>query len=112
MARFKPSAPFTTPASLQNVTYQAIQGVRVKEYGPGELIFLNFRTFGGTEVEVNGIIAVEHTAVVETWYRPDIKSDSRLTIAGRTFEVLGEPEDIELRHQYLRLKVKEIKGGA
>lgn len=112
MARFKPSAPFTTPAALQNVTYEAIQGVRTKEYGPGELIYINFKTYGGTETTVNGLVAVEHTAVVETWYRPDILSSSRLTIAGRKFEILGAPEDIELRHQYLRFKVKEIKGGA
>ena len=112
MGRFKPSAPFTTAASLQNVTYDAIQGVRTKEYGAGELIFINFKTYGGTETEVNGVIGVEHTAIVETWYRPDIKSDSRLTVAGRKFEIMGVPEDIELRHQYLRFKVKEIKGGA
>jgi len=112
MPRFQLSGPLNVPASLHNVTYDEIQGVRKREYGAGELIFVSFRTFGGTEVEKNGIVGVENTAIVETWYRPDIKSSSRLVVEGHTYEVWGEPEDIELRHQYLRFKVREIKGGA
>jgi hypothetical protein len=78
----------------------------------GEQIFCRFRTFGGTETTVNGVLVVENTATIETWYRPDIKSDCILKdVSGLSYEILGTPEDIEQRHQFLRFKVRAIKGG-
>lgn len=112
MAAFKLSGPLVTPAFLYIPNYNKDLGVRHKTYGPAERINISFRSFGGTETEVNGVVAVEHTASVETWYRPDITSDCRLGIGGKMFEILGEPEDINLRHQYLRMKVIEVRGGA
>ena len=63
---------------------------------------------------MNGIYSVDDTAWIETWYRPDIKADCRIYLPdeGKTFEVLGSPEDIELRHQYLRFKVQAYEGKA
>jgi SPP1 family predicted phage head-tail adaptor len=78
----------------------------------GEQIFCRFRTFGGTETTVNGVLVVENTATVETWYRPDIKSDCVIKdVSGLSYEILGTPEDIEQRHQFLHFKVRAIKGG-
>ena len=80
----------------------------------GILIYGSFKTFGGTDRVVDGLYSVEKTAVIETWYRPDITSDCRIGVlqTGEIYEILGEPENINLRNQYLRLKVKQIKGGA
>lgn len=79
----------------------------------GELIYCNFRTFGGTESKSNGVLVIEDTAVIETWYRPDIKADCRLkSIDGTVYEILGTPENIYQQNQYLKFKIRTIKGGA
>ena len=80
----------------------------------GILIFGSFRTFGGTERDVNGVYSVENTATAETWYRPDIASDCRIALPeqGKVYDILGEPENIEMRNQYIRMRLIEVKGGA
>jgi len=79
----------------------------------GDLIYCSFRTFGGTERTSNDALIVEDTAVIETWYRPDIKSDCILQDAtGQKYEILGSPENINMRCQILRFKVRAVKVGA
>lgn len=117
MARFRPAAPFTVPMALLIPTYSKEAAVTVKsfpEIANGIRINGNFKSYGGTERDVNGVYSVENTAIVETWFRPDLKSDCRLALleSGATYEILGEPEDIELRHQWIRLRVRRVKGGA
>lgn len=115
MASFKPLNPFTVPIKLLVPTYQTVKGVPKKVYpDDGELIWCSFKTYGGTEREVNEVYSIEDTANVETWYRPDIKSDCRVMLAesGAVYEILNEPENIDLRNQYCKFKVRRIKGGA
>ena len=74
--------------------------------------FANFKTYGGTEREVNGKYVIEDTAHITTFYRPDITSDCRLIreIDGAKFEILNEPENIEMRNVALKFKVRRLKG--
>lgn len=113
MAQFKPSVPFNVAMMLLVPTYTKIQGVQTKTFpNIGILINGSFKAYGGTEITVNGLYSVEDTAWIETWYRPDIKSDCRISISGAVYEIIGEPENINLRNQFLRFKVKRVKGGA
>ena len=117
MARFKLSAPLNVPMILLIPQYSKSKGVEKKTFPAlkdGILFYGSFRTFGGTETDVNGIYSVENTATIDTWYRPDIKSDCRIAIAetGAIYEIRGEPENIEMRNQFLRFKVIAISGGA
>lgn len=117
MAKYSPSAPFNVPIMLLLPTYTNVNGVRTKTFpaiADGILCFCSFRSFGGTERDVNGVFSVEDTATVEMWYRDDVTSGCRIAIAGTTkvYDVLGEPENIELRNQFLRFKVTRVKGGA
>lgn len=117
MAAFKPSATFSVPLMLLQPTYSKVQGVTKKSFPAlqeGVLFYGNFKTYGGTELTVNGVYSVEDTAWVETWFRPDIKSDCRVGVpsTGAIYEIIGKPENIELRNQFLKFKVKEVKGGA
>lgn len=109
-----PNTPYNTPAMLHNpVEIVETKGVAKKIYDEtGEKIFVSFRTFGGTEKVSNGQLVVENTGMVETWYRPDITSESRLLIEGVTYEVLGTPENINMQNRNLVMKVRAIKGGA
>lgn len=117
MSQFKLASPLSVPLMLLIPEYSNQYGVESKFYpkmSAGILIYGNFRTFGGTERDVNGVYSIENTATVETWFRPDIKSNCRIGVpqTGQVYEILGEPENIAMRNQYLRLKLHEIKGGA
>lgn len=116
MANYRPQLDNTIPLKLLKPTYNKVSGVEKKTFpsvADGELFFGNFKTYGGTERDVNGVYSIEDTANIETWYRPDIKSDCRIALeTGEIYDILGEPEDVNKRHQFLKFKVKRIKGGA
>ena len=117
MARYRPSKPFDTPLLLYTVTgAEETLGVEKKIYAEeGVLFFGSFTTYGGTEREVNGLYSVEDTANIETWYRPEFAASGRVALANnpaRLYEIVGEPEDIEQRHQCLKMKLTRVQGGA
>ena len=111
---YRPSSPFTTPTQILNGLYTNVNGVRTKQYVEGAIVFVSAKSYGGTEKVVNDVYVIEDTMVIETWYRPDIKSTDRIRLLddNSEWEIINTPEDIERRHQYLRFKVKRIKGGA
>ena len=113
MAEYKPKGPFNVPMFLFVPTTSTAKGSTKKIYpATGELIYCTFRTFGGTERTNNDVLVVEDTAVIETWFRPDIKSDCKLRDVDEIdYEILGTPENINKRNQYLRFKIKAIRGG-
>lgn len=119
MAQFKPSIPFTTPLIVLKPTYSSVGGVRTKtlpDLDKGIRINASFRTYGGTrnkEKSIDGLLSVEDTAVIETWFRPDITSDCVIALAdtGAKYEILGDPENINRRNQFLKFFVRRIKGG-
>lgn len=113
MAEYKPSVPFNVGMILLTPTYSKVQGVTKKSFPEtGILINGSFKTYGGTERDVNGLFTIEDTATVETWYRPDIRSECRVKVGEAVYEILGQPENISLRNQYMRFKVRRVKGGA
>lgn len=83
----------------------------------GFQIFGTFKTYGGTRSEqktVDGLMSIEDTAYIETWFRPDITSDCVVALAdtGALYEILNEPENIDRRNQFLKFIVRRVKGGA
>lgn len=113
---FKPASAnqMTAAMRLQVPTSTSQYGVAKKTYTDSDVIMCNFKTYGGTESVSNDILSVIDTAQITCWYRPDIKSDCRLKrlTDGAVFEILGEPENLELRNQILYFKVRRVKGGA
>lgn len=114
---YRPNTTFTTPAFLLIPTKSKSGGVHKNVYPEkkdGILIFISFKSFGGTETYNNNLLVIDDTAQVEMWYRPDVKSDCRIIIDENNaeYEIISEPEDVELRHQYLIFKVRRFKGGA
>lgn len=109
---YRPKEPFSTRVELYNPTTTTVMGVVKKSWVKVDDINCSFKTYGGTESTDNDVLAVIDTANIETWYRPDIQSNSQIRLGNKTYEVIGEPEDIEQRHQYLKFKVRGVKGGA
>ena len=115
MANFKPALHYTTPIELLIPTYSTIKGVPQKTFPEkGIRINCSFKTYGGSESSVNGAYTVLDTAWVETWFRPDIKSDCRIKVisTGAVYEVINTPENVDMRNQFVKFKVESIKGGA
>ena len=113
MANYRPSEPFVVPMFFFAPETKVSKGVVKKVYPEsGELFYCSFRTFGGTESFSNDVLSVEDTATIETWYRPDIKSDCIIKDAdGKTYKILGTPENINMRNQIMRFKVRSVSGG-
>ena len=112
---YRPDLPYDTPVKLFNpIGKETVRGVTKNVY-PAEsekIVFTKFKTYGGTETTVNGVLAIVDTANVETWYRPDITSASVIMLGDRKYEVMGVPEDVEQAHQILKFKVRGVRGGA
>lgn len=113
---YRPSFPFTVRALLLKPIYTQSHGVVKKTYNEnqGEEINISFKTYGGTESTNNNIYTIIDTAIIETWYRQDIVSDCRLKILSTNvvYEILGNVENIDMRNQFLKFKVRAIIGGA
>ena len=116
MDRLKSGYELTTPLILQiptsSTSYNGVH--QPSSYTDStDILFANFKTFGGTETVVNGVFEIIETAEIVCWYRPDLKSNCRIKRAedGAVFEILGDVEDISLRHQQMKFKVKRVKGG-
>ena len=117
---YKPSGNYNVPVKLLVPVWTTIKGVSKKTFpDDGDLIFCSFKSYGGTQAivnaenNVNGILSIIDTAQVETWFRPDIKSDCAIKLeSGAIYEIIGETENIELRNQTLKFKVRRVKGKA
>lgn len=115
MRRLAKGAQKTTPYMRLVAKSERVNGVTVKTYDPdGVVRFCNFSTYGGTEQVVNGVLSVEDTAQMVTWFEPDITSADRIRLleTGTDYEIIGEPENIELRKQEMQFRVRRVKGGA
>lgn len=116
MSKYKPDMSDMIPMLLLIPTKTTVSGVLKKTYpnvADGILFFGSFKSFGGTERDVNGVYSIENTANVATWFRPDIKSDCRIVLAdsGDVYEIISTPENINMRNQFMTFKVRAIKGG-
>jgi len=102
---------------VTNVTYPSIEDAIKEEdaFGKPKYIFYgSFKTYGGTETYSDDLWVIKDTATVETWYRPDIKSDCRIVVLSNNavYDVINQPENIGMRNQFLKFKVMRLKGGA
>lgn len=94
-------------------TIQEALNVKDEKGNRLNLFFGSFKTYGGTERNVNGVYSIEDTANIETMYRPDIKANCRIAREdGAIYDIIGEPENINMRNQFLKFKVHRVKGGA
>lgn len=113
--RYRPPQNFNVAMKILNPTSTMVEGVRVDsstDVDDAPLIYGSFRTYGGTENTSNDVYTIFDTAHIETWYRPDITTDSQIYVCetGRTYRVISTPEDINMRHQFLSFRVERVGG--
>jgi len=118
MFRPQAAAQMTTPCMLQTVSESVVVGVTKKAYTDGMQFLCNWKSYGGTEVNTNGVLAVEDTATLVCWYDPAFAAGCRIVrladgkdAQGKwraVYEIIGEPENIEQRNMILQFKVKRV----
>lgn len=99
-----------TPCRLYEVKAKKELGQITKEFVEGPIIYCCVKSYGGTETVIDGILKVEDTLEFYTWYNPLIKSNCIIEVEGLKYEIMGTPEDIELRHVYHHFKAKRLKN--
>ena len=114
MKRLSKSNQMTTSLQLLIPTTETAFGVAKKIYVDDMIFSCNFSTYGGTESVSNDILSVIDTAEIVCWYNPRITSDCRVRRLSdkAEFEIIGEPENIEMRNMLLKFKIRRVKGGA
>lgn len=114
MSEYKPATPFNVPGQYFIRTgEQMVKGVLKPVYDEiGTTFYCSFRTFGGTEVSNNGVTVIQDTATIETWFDPNITANCKIVIGGVNYEILGVPENIEMRNKWLKFKIRSVRGGA
>lgn len=101
-----------TPVTLRECTGSAtVAGKRTPVYVDKGIIFVNAKSYGGTEVVVNGVRQIIDTQSIVTRYREDIKKSGQLVFPdGSVYEIVARPEDIEQAHAFLKFKCEYVGG--
>lgn len=114
---FKPAKAneMRTVVQLQIVASEKVERGRVQRTYADSFIFpCNFSSHGGTESVVDGLLRIDETATITCRYFPEIKANGRIKLlqSGAVYEIIAEPENVEMRNMWLVFKVRRVKGGA
>lgn len=112
--RYVPSFPMSVPMTIMIPEDVRVQGVPKKVLKEGDLFFGSYRTYQTNDRTNNDVKTPERVVVVDTWYRPDIKSNNKIRMepGGEIYDIVGDPEDIEMRHQFLQIRLQRAGGKA
>lgn len=110
---YRPKVPFNVPAVLLVPEYEKINGVEKKSFTDGINFFCSAKSYGGTEKVINDKYVIEDTLEIDTYFYPEIKSNCRVRLEDdkSVWEIINSPENIDRKNQYLKFKVRRIKGG-
>lgn len=115
MQRPNAAAQMTTACMLLTpVAGKPVNGVEVKNWpAEGPVFFANLKSYGGTERASNDLLVIEDTLTLTTWYRPDIKANCRVRVlqSGAVYEIINEPENWDMRNQFLVCKLRRVIGN-
>ena len=108
------------PLILLKPTKKMVSGLETKVFPKleeGELFQGSVKFYNlpfNKDKKLNDLAVIADTATVNTWFNPEIKSDCRVAFAntGAIFDIIGEPENINQRSQFMSFKLRRIKGGA
>lgn len=103
---------FVTAATLNKVVEVEVNGRPTKQKEAVKNLRGKFKQKGTSEINANGLIVVSNKTTFTTWYSPDIKANDILTINGVDYQIIGDPENVEMRGRYTVLNLEKISGGA
>ena len=103
---------FITPALHKKATSQKVNGRTTKGYTEVGTIRGKFKQKGTAETSANGLTIINEKTTFITWFTANIKAADILTINGIDFEIIGEPENVEMRSRFMVITLERISGGA
>lgn len=111
---YKPASirEFVTQAVHKKATSQIVNGRTSKTYTEVGTIRGKYKQKGTAETSANGLTIINEKTTFTTWYKADIVAADILTIGGIDFEIIGKPENVEMRSRYMVLTLERISGGA
>ncbi|MEK5278634.1 head-tail adaptor protein [Paenibacillus sp. FSL H7-0735] len=106
---------FSTPIRVQRRQETKVNGAMDISYIDADipLGFCNWKGRGGSESVTAGTVVVADTAELTLWYRPDITEKTRILLQDNVklaYEVTNV-ENVEMRNQYMIVKVKRVVNG-
>ena len=113
---FRPTYPFDVAMKLLIPAVTMVKGTKKKVFPEPkdveDVFFGSFKTFGGTDNFSNDVYTVFSTATIDTWFNPDIKPDCQIYICEteEIYNIINEPENIDMRHQFMKFKVEKVGG--
>lgn len=103
---------FVTPAVHKKATSKTVNGRTQKDFTEVGTIRGKFKQKGTAETNANGLTIINEKTTFTTWFKADVKAADVLTIGGIDFEIIGKPENVEMRSRYMVLTLERISGGA
>ena len=103
---------FVTPAVHKKATSKTVNNRTSKKIIEVGIIRGKFKQKGTAETNANGLTVINEKTTFTTWYKADFAAADILTIGGVDFQVIGEPENVEMRNRYAVLTLERISGGA
>lgn len=103
---------FITPAIHKKADSATVNGRTKKGFIEKGTVRGKFKQKGTSETTANGLTVVNDKTTFTTWYKADFEASDILTIGGIDFEIIGTPENVEMRSRYAILTLERIEGGA
>lgn len=103
---------FVTTAVHKKATNQLTNGRLSKGYTEVGTIKGKFKQKGTAETNANGLTVINEKTTFTTWYKKDFAAADILEINGFDYEIIGKPENVEMRSRYSVLTLERIGGGA
>lgn len=103
---------FITPAAQYRTTVTSVNGRTQKTETLVGTLRGKFKQKGTHDLNANGLTVVADDTTFTTWWKDDLKAGDHIVIGGVTFEVYGQPENVEMRGRYAVLHLKRLEGGA
>lgn len=109
------------PAKIREFVTQAvhkkpidieINGRTTKQLNEVGTLKGKFKQKGTTEINANGLTVVNDKTSFTTWFKKELEARDVLTINGLDYEIIGTPENVEMRGRYTVLILEKISGGA
>ena len=103
---------FNTTAIQKRTETKIVAGRTVKSVVAVATLRGFFKQKSTGESIVNGVRAVTESITYTTWWKTDLKAGDILTINGADYQVIGNPENVEMRSRYAVLTLSRVEGGA
>lgn len=103
---------FITPAVHKRAIEQLVNGRLVKELEIVGTLRGKFKQKGCAEIGANGLTVVNEKTTYTTWYNANLQASDVLEINGKEYEIIGTPENVEMRGRYAIINLERINGGA